>query len=115
MKHGHDTKGLQEAMIAFEPIKHYQRLDNWIKGAICQHSKYLMFQAYFLGKKGFSLKYPNNQCPTKQQWQQGFVKNPNAMDLTCYVLVEFSAQRELGGYDFDALHIVLEASASDTL
>ena len=40
-------KGLQEAMIAFKPIKHYQRLDNWIKGAICQHSKYLTFQAYF--------------------------------------------------------------------
>ena len=74
-------KGLQEAMIAFEPIKHYQRLENWIKGAIHQHSKYLTFQAYFGGKKNFSPKYPN-QCPTKQQWQQGFAKNPNAMGLT---------------------------------
>ena len=75
-------KGLQESIIAFEPVKHYQNLDDWIEGAIHQHSKYLTFQAYFGGKKGFSPKYPNNQRPTKQQWQQGFVKNPNAMDLT---------------------------------
>ena len=33
----------------------------------------------------------------------------------CYVLVERSAQRELDGYDSDALHVVLEACASDTL
>ena len=75
-------KGLQESMIAFEPVKHYQNLDDWIEGAICQHSKYLTFQAYFGGEKGFSPKYPNNQHPMKQQWQQGFAKNPNAMDLT---------------------------------
>ena len=75
-------KGLQEAMIAFKPVRHYQDLNDWIEGAIHQHSKYLTFQAYFGGKKGFNPKYPNNQCPTKQQWQQGFVKNLNAMDLT---------------------------------
>ena len=33
----------------------------------------------------------------------------------CYILVEHSAQCELDGYDFDTLHIVLEAYASDTL
>ena len=33
----------------------------------------------------------------------------------CYVLVKRSARRELDGYDFDALHAVLEAYASDTL
>ena len=33
----------------------------------------------------------------------------------CYVLVECSARCELSGYDFDALHVVLEASTSDTL
>ena len=32
----------------------------------------------------------------------------------CYVLVEHSAQLERDGYDFDALHIVLEAYTSDT-
>ena len=29
--------------------------------------------------------------------------------------MERSAQRELDGYDFDTLHVVLEAYASDTL
>ena len=33
----------------------------------------------------------------------------------CYILVECSAQHELDGYDFDTLHVVLEACASDTL
>ena len=32
----------------------------------------------------------------------------------CYVLVECSAWREQDGYGFDALHVVLEAYASDT-
>jgi len=33
----------------------------------------------------------------------------------CYVLVERSARHELDGYNFDAVHIVLEAYTSDTL
>ena len=33
----------------------------------------------------------------------------------CYVLVEHSARREPDGFDFNALHVVLEACASDTL
>ena len=74
-------QGLQESMLAFEPTRHYQTLNDWIEGAICQHSKYLTYQAYFGGRKNFNPRNPN-QRPTKQQWQQGFAKNPNAMDLT---------------------------------
>ena len=74
-------QGLQESMIAFEPTHHYQNLDDWIEGAIHQHSKYLTYQSYFGGWKNFNPRSPN-QRPTKQQWQQGFAKNPNAMDLT---------------------------------
>ena len=33
----------------------------------------------------------------------------------CYILVGHLARLERGGYDFDTLHIVLEAYASDTL
>ena len=75
-------QGLQESMIAFEPTQHYQTLEDWIKGAISQYSKYLTYQSYFGGWKNFNLRNPNNQWPTKQQWQQGFAKNPNAMDIT---------------------------------
>ena len=75
-------KGLQEAMISFEPTKHYQTLGDWIEGAIRQHSKYLTFQAHFSSKKDTNQRFQNNQRPSKQQWQQGFTKNPNAMDLT---------------------------------
>ena len=34
---------------------------------------------------------------------------------SCYVLEERSAQLELDGYNFDTLHVVLEAVTSDTL
>jgi hypothetical protein len=43
--------------------------------AIRYHRKFLQVQAFF-DKSGKSRK------PTKQQWQQHFVKDPNAMDLT---------------------------------
>ena len=33
----------------------------------------------------------------------------------CYILVEHSARCELDGYNFNALHIVLEAYTSDAL
>ena len=75
-------KGLQESMIASKPTRHYQNLEDWIEGTVHQHSKYLMYQAYFRAKKNFNQQVPNNQHPTRQQWQQGFAKNPNAMDLT---------------------------------
>ena len=75
-------KGLREAMIGFEPIKHYRALDDWIEGASRQHSKYLTFQAHFGSKKDTNQRFQNNQHPSKQQGQQGFAKNPNAMDLT---------------------------------
>ena len=42
-------QGLQESMIAFEPMWHYQTLEDWIEGAIRQHSKYLTYQSYFGG------------------------------------------------------------------
>ena len=74
-------QGLQESMLAFKPTRHYQTLEDWIEGAIRQHSKYLTYQAYFGGCNKFNPRNPN-QRPTKQQWQQGFAKNPNAMDLT---------------------------------
>ena len=72
-------EGLCKSMMEHEPIKQYRILQDWIDGAICQHSKFLSFQAYF-GPKGHQ-KFPN-QRPSKQQWQQGFAKHPNAMDLT---------------------------------
>ena len=37
-------QGLQKSMIAFEPTRHYQNLEDWIEGAIRQHSKYLTYQ-----------------------------------------------------------------------
>ena len=52
-------QGLQELMIAFEPMCHYQTLEDWIKGAICQHSKYLTYQSYFGGQKNFNPRNPN--------------------------------------------------------
>ena len=52
-------QGLQESMIAFEPTRHYQRLDDWIKWAIRQHSKYLTYQSYFGGRKNFNPRNPN--------------------------------------------------------
>ena len=52
-------QGLQESMIAFEPTCHYQTLDDWIEGAIHQHSKYLTYQSYFGGWKNFNPRGPN--------------------------------------------------------
>jgi hypothetical protein len=43
--------------------------------AIRYHCKFLQVQAFF-DKSGKSRK------PTRQQWQQRFAKDPNAMDLT---------------------------------
>ena len=52
-------QGLQESMLAFEPTRHYQTLEDWIEGAIRQHSKYLTYQAYFGGQKKFNPRNPN--------------------------------------------------------
>ena len=75
-------KGLWELIISFEPHRHYQNLNDWIDGAIQQHSKYLTYQAHFGSKKDANQKFSGEWCPSKQQWQQGFARNPNAMDLT---------------------------------
>ena len=53
-------QGLQESMLAFEPTRHYQTLEDWIEGAIRQHSKYLTYQAYFGGQKRFNPKKPKS-------------------------------------------------------
>ena len=47
-------QGLQESMLVFEPTRHYQTLEDWIEGAIHQHSKYLTYQAYFGGQRKFN-------------------------------------------------------------
>ena len=52
-------QGLQESMLAFKPTRHYQTLEDWIEGAICQHSKYLTYQAYFGGQKKYNPRNPN--------------------------------------------------------
>ena len=52
-------QGLQESMITFKPMRHYQTLEDWIEGAIRQHSKYLTYQSYFGGRKNFNLRNPN--------------------------------------------------------
>ena len=52
-------QGLQESMITFEPMCHYQTLEDWIGGAIHQHSKYLTYQSYFGGQRNFNPRNPN--------------------------------------------------------
>ena len=56
-------KGLWEAMIGFKLVKHYCTLNDWIDGAIRQHSKYLSYQSYFGSKKDTNQRFSNNQCP----------------------------------------------------
>jgi hypothetical protein len=48
---------------------------NYEDTAIRYHHKYLQIQAFFNKSKG-------PRKPTRQQWQQHFAKDPNAMDLT---------------------------------
>ena len=49
--------------------------------AIRQHKKYQRWQNVFRGRKNQPQK-PFGQKPARQQWQQKFAKDPNAMDLT---------------------------------
>ena len=74
-------KGLQGSMINFEPIDRFTHFSNWVEAAICQHKKYQRWQNVFGGTKNQPQK-PFGQKPTRQQWQQKFAKDPNAMDLT---------------------------------
>ena len=50
-----------------------------------------------------------------QPWCSNMPLSTEGMSPSCYVLVEHSAQCEWDGYNFDTLHVVLEACASDTL
>ena len=74
-------QGLQGSMINFEPIDRFTHFSDWVEAAICQHKKYQRWQNVFGGRKNQPQK-PFGQKPTKQQWQQKFAKDPNAMDLT---------------------------------
>ena len=73
--------GLQKTMVQMEPMDRYQELSNWIEGAIRHHRKFLQFQSYF-GNPNSSNKNNPPQRPSKQQWQQSFAKDPNAMDTS---------------------------------
>ena len=71
--------GLQRTMITMEPMDWYQVLGDWVEGAIQHHRKFMQLQAHF----GTPTQNRNNSCqPTKQQWQQNFAKDPNAMDTS---------------------------------
>ena len=74
-------KGLQGSMINFEPIDRFTHFSDWVEAAIRQHKKYQRWQNVFGGTKSQPQK-PFRQKPTRQQWQQKFAKDPNAMDLT---------------------------------
>ena len=74
-------KGLQGSMINFEPIDRFTHFSDWVEAAIRQHKKYQRWQNVFGGAKTQPQK-PFGQKPTRQQWQQKFAKDPNAMDLT---------------------------------
>ena len=68
-------------MINFESINWFTHFSDWVEAAICQHKKYQRWQYVFGGRKSQPQK-PFRQKPTRQQWQQKFAKDPNAMDLT---------------------------------
>ena len=71
--------GLQRSVIDSEPVDFLRSLTDWEEAAIRQHRKFLRLQVYF-GKPNPSSN--TQKRPTRQQWQQGFAKDPNAMDLT---------------------------------
>ena len=73
--------GLQKTMVQMEPIQRYTELSDWHEGAIRHHRKFLTFQAYF-GNPNSGNKNNPPRRPSKQQWQQGFAKDPNAMDTS---------------------------------
>ena len=73
--------GLQGSMINFKAINQFTHFSDWVEGAIRQHKKYQRWQNVFGGRKGPPQK-PFGQKPSKQQWQQKFAKDLNAMDLT---------------------------------
>jgi hypothetical protein len=68
-------EGLRRAIVKDENMGLLISVADYEDAAIRYHRKFLQVQAFF-DKSGKSRK------PTRQQWQQRFVKDPNAMDLT---------------------------------
>jgi hypothetical protein len=68
-------EGLRQAIVKDENMSLLVSVADYEDAAIRYHRKFLQIQAFF-DKSGRSRK------PTKQQWQQRFAKDPNAMDLT---------------------------------
>jgi hypothetical protein len=68
-------EGLRRAIVKDENMGLLISVADYEDAAIRYHRKFLQVQAFF-DKSGKSKK------PTCQQWQQRFVKDPNAMDLT---------------------------------
>jgi hypothetical protein len=68
-------EGLRRAIVKDENMSLLISVADYEDAAIRYHRKFLQVQAFF-NKNGKSRK------PTHQQWQQRFVKDPNAMDLT---------------------------------
>jgi hypothetical protein len=68
-------EGLRQAIVKDENMGLLISVADYEDAAIRYHRKFLQVQAFF-DKSGKSRK------PTRQQWQQRFVKDPNAMDLT---------------------------------
>jgi hypothetical protein len=68
-------EGLRRAIVKDENMGLLISVADYEDAAIRYHRKFLQVQAFF-DKTGKSKK------PTCQQWQQRFVKDPNAMDLT---------------------------------
>jgi hypothetical protein len=68
-------EGLRRAIVKDENMSLLISVADYEDAAIRYHRKFLQVQAFF-DKSGKSKK------PTRQQWQQRFVKDPNAMDLT---------------------------------
>jgi hypothetical protein len=68
-------EGLRRAIVKDENMGLLISVADYEDVAIRYHHKFLQVQAFF-DKSGKSKR------PTRQQWQQRFVKDPNAMDLT---------------------------------
>jgi hypothetical protein len=68
-------EGLHQAIVKDENMGLLISVADYEDAAIRYHHKFLQVQAFFD-------KSRKSKKPTHQQWQQHFVKDPNAMDLT---------------------------------
>ena len=75
--------GLQGSMIQFKETDWFTHFNDWVEGIIRQHKKYQRWQNIFSSWRNQPQKpFGQSQKPMHQQWQQKFVKDWNAMDLT---------------------------------